>query len=58
MDPMIPFASVRSQIDSLKLAGLNIEWHEFAKAHNIAGEAELDVIREFVQAGYETTDGH
>jgi phospholipase/carboxylesterase len=52
MDPMIPFVSVRAQISLLKSAGLNIEWHEFAKAHTIAGEAELEVIRNFVRAGY------
>ena len=53
-DPIIPFAGVRQQISDLKAAGLNIEWHEFVKAHNIAGEAELSVIRNFILAGYAT----
>lgn len=52
MDPLIPFAQVREQIKQLKAAGLQIEWHEFAKAHTIAGEEELQVIREFVEQGY------
>ena len=52
MDPMIPFASVRAQVEFLKAAGLNIEWHEFDKAHTIAGEPELRVIREFIRACY------
>lgn len=52
MDPLIPFAQVREQIRQLKAAGLPIEWHEFAKAHTIAGEQELEVIRRFVQQGY------
>src|ERR1051326_1593235 len=52
-DPMIPFAAVRAQIQQLQSAGLNIEWHEFAKAHNIAGEEELKVIRQFVGNCYE-----
>lgn len=52
-DPIIPFAAVRQQIQDLKNAGLNIEWHEFMKAHTIAGEAEISVIRKFIQAGYE-----
>ena len=52
MDPLIPFAQVREQIKQLKAAGLQIEWHEFAKAHTIAGEAELEVIRTFVEQGY------
>jgi phospholipase/carboxylesterase len=51
-DPIIPFAIVRKQIQDLKATGLNISWHEFVKAHNIAGEAELSVIREFIVAGY------
>jgi phospholipase/carboxylesterase len=51
-DPIVPFAVTRQQINGLKAAGLNIAWHEFVKAHNIAGEAELQVIREFIGAGY------
>jgi predicted esterase len=50
---MIPFAAVREQINVLKAAGLKIEWHEFAKAHSIAGEQEVAVIRQFVRACYE-----
>ncbi|MDB6018536.1 MAG: serine esterase [Pedosphaera sp.] len=51
-DPIVPFAVTREQINLLKRAGLNISWHEFVKAHNIAGEAELSVIRDFIIAGY------
>jgi phospholipase/carboxylesterase len=53
-DPIIPFATVKQQIEQLKKAGLNIEWHEFVKPHTIAGEQELAVIRKFVVAGYAT----
>ena len=49
-DPVIPFAPVREQVRRLQAAGLNIEWHEFAKEHTIAGESELTVIRKFVAA--------
>ena len=52
VDPMIPFALVREQVNMLKGAGLHIEWHEFVKAHTIAGEPELEVIRNFIRAGY------
>jgi phospholipase/carboxylesterase len=52
LDPMIRFADVREQINILKSAGLNIEFHEFRKAHTIAGEEELNVIRSFVQRCY------
>ena len=51
-DPLIPFAEVRKQARELKAAGLDIAWHEFAKAHTIAGEQELSVIREFVRARF------
>ena len=50
---MIPFAGVREQINMLKGVGLHIEWHEFVKAHTIAGEMELEVIREFVKGCFE-----
>lgn len=52
LDPMIPFALVREQINLLKAAGLRIEWHEFVKGHTIAGEPELDVIRNFIRLGF------
>lgn len=48
-DPMIRFADVREQINILKSAGLNIQFHEFLKEHTIAGEEELEVIRNFVR---------
>ena len=51
-DPLIPFAQVREQINFLKAAGLHIEWHQFIKAHTIAGEEELEVIRDFIRRRY------
>ena len=51
-DPIIPFESVRQQVQQLQAAGLSVEWRDFPKAHTIHGEAELAVIREFVRAGY------
>jgi len=52
-DPLIPFAQVREQVNILKASGLHIEWHEFVKAHTIAGEHELGVIREFISRCFE-----
>jgi phospholipase/carboxylesterase len=49
-DPLVPFVEVKQQAENLQKAGLKVEWHEFPKAHTIAGEAELSVIRKFVQA--------
>ncbi|MCI0537848.1 MAG: hypothetical protein L0Z50_21750 [Verrucomicrobiales bacterium] len=48
-DPLIPIAPVRASIKLLEADGLQIEWHEFAKEHTIAGEEELSLIRQFVQ---------
>jgi phospholipase/carboxylesterase len=53
-DPVVPFEVTRDQIKVLKAAGLNISWHEFNKAHNIAGESEVKLIRDFIAAGYKT----
>lgn len=47
-DQLIPFADVKKQVESLKSLGLQIQWREFDKAHTIAGDEELDVIREFI----------
>jgi phospholipase/carboxylesterase len=51
-DPLIPIEQVRPQIAVLKKAGLQIDWREFNKAHTIAGEVELAVIRDFVRNSY------
>mgnify|MGYP003732039815 FL=1 len=47
-DPMIRIEPVRQQMAILRNAGLNIRFHEFMKAHTIAGNEELDLIRRFV----------
>jgi len=52
-DPLIPIAQVRLQMDVLRRAGLQIDWREFIKAHTIAGEEEVSIIRDFVRRSYE-----
>ena len=47
------YVSMASVPMASKAAGLHIEWHEFAKAHTIAGLAEIEVIQEFVKRGYQ-----
>lgn len=49
LDPIVPCARVREQVQQLRAAGLNIEWIEFNKPHTIAGDAEMDVIRSFIR---------
>jgi len=51
LDPLIPLHLVRGQVEFLQRSGLNIFWREFEKAHTIAGEAELGLIRDFVLGG-------
>ena len=51
-DPMIRVGEVRKQVEMLKAAGLNLEYREFIKAHTIAGEEEVSLIREFACGGY------
>jgi phospholipase/carboxylesterase len=52
MDPIVAFARTKSQIQRLQSAGIQIAWHEFAKPHTIAGEAEMNLIRTFVVRGF------
>jgi len=52
-DPMVPIDRARPQFELLKRHGLQIDWREFDKGHTIAGDEELEVIRDFVRAGYE-----
>jgi phospholipase/carboxylesterase len=51
-DTMVPFARARPQMQILENAGLNLQFRAFEKAHALAGEEEIDLIREFVRAGY------
>ncbi len=50
-DPLIPIARAREHAELLRQAGVPVTWQEFAKDHTIAGEAEIEVIREFVLQG-------
>lgn len=52
LDPIIPLAPVRDQVQKLKVAGLNTSWREFPKTHTIYGAEEITVIREFIAEGY------
>ncbi len=51
-DPLIQIGRVRPQIEILRKAGLKLDWREFAKAHTIAGESEVNVVRDFVIDSY------
>jgi phospholipase/carboxylesterase len=49
LDPLIPFEKSQADFQRLEAGGLQIEWHEFVKAHTIEGERELNLIRQFVE---------
>ena len=49
-DTLIPVEWVRPQIEILRQAGLQIQWHEFVKGHTIIEEPELAMLGEFVAA--------
>ncbi len=51
-DQTIACDPVRVQIETLKAAGLNVEWREYTKSHTFHMTAEVPAIREFVRAGY------
>lgn len=53
-DPLVPFAAAQKQVTLLQSSGLKVQWREFDKAHTIAGDEELDLIRTFVAQGYPT----
>lgn len=46
-DPLIPFASVKAQMDQLRAGGWQLEWHEFNKPHTII-EDEVAEMRKFI----------
>lgn len=56
-DSMIPFQKVQAQVKAFQNAGLQIDWREFHKAHTIAGEEEISVIRDFIVNSYRSTAG-
>jgi phospholipase/carboxylesterase len=47
-DQVLPLPVTQAQIKILQQAGLDIRWHEFRKEHTIAGQAEIELLREFV----------
>ncbi|MFM7213990.1 MAG: alpha/beta hydrolase [Verrucomicrobiota bacterium] len=55
-DPLIPCADVKEQVDLLTAGGLPITWRVFDKVHTVAGAAEVDLIRSFLQEPVRVSD--
>lgn len=55
LDPLIPIDPVRRQAAELKGLGLNLTWVEFEKPHTIAGQEEVDFIRQFLEESLAAT---
>jgi len=51
-DTLLRINEVRPKIETLKNAGLNIEWHEFQKEHTFLPQ-EFALIREFIVKSFE-----
>ena len=47
-DPLLPLAQTKAQMEQLRASGIRIQWEVFEKEHTIQGEAEVAVIRTFV----------
>ena len=47
-DSLVPFSQARAQIKQLQAGGIQIDWREFHKAHTIAGEEEISILRNFI----------
>lgn len=52
LDPLVPCAPSRKLFHQLRQAGLQVEWHEFPKAHTIDPYAEFPLIRDFIQRSF------
>lgn len=50
-DTLLPIKDVRTRIETLKGAGLNIDWHEYNKEHNFLPQ-EFALIRDFVSKSF------
>ena len=48
-DPLLPFAKTKAQMEQLQAGGIRMQWEVFEKEHNFQGEAELALIRKFVE---------
>jgi phospholipase/carboxylesterase len=46
-DPLIPLQPVRAQVEELRRAGIQIEWHEFPKEHTVI-EPEIELFKRFI----------
>jgi predicted esterase len=47
-DPLLPLARTKAQMEQLRASGIRMQWEVFEKEHTIQGEAEVAVIRTFV----------
>jgi phospholipase/carboxylesterase len=49
-DAVVPIGPTRAHVAALREAGVEVDWHEFAKAHTIEPTAEWPLIRRWMQA--------
>ncbi len=51
-DPLLPIDWVRPQMKLLQAAGFDLVWQEFEKEHTVAGRAEVNFIRRFLESAF------
>lgn len=51
-DPLIPVDRVRPLVRQLQEAGFDVVWQEFEKEHTVAGRAEVNFIRRFLESAF------
>ncbi len=51
-DPLIPIDGVRPLVGRLQAAGFDVVWQEFEKEHTVAGRAEVNFIRRFLESAF------
>lgn len=51
-DTLVPFQNVKEQVKLFQSNGVQMEWREFHKAHTIAGEEEISVVRQFIESSF------
>ncbi len=49
-DPVIPLSVTQPQAKRLQSLGLDVEWHEFNKAHHLDEDDEIPLLRSFLSS--------
>jgi phospholipase/carboxylesterase len=51
-DPLLPIEGVRPLVQRLQAGGFDVVWQEFEKEHTVAGRAEVNFIKRFLESAF------